>query len=83
MNGDNKKFHEGVNKLIQDKKNHFTQKVQIFPDDLEKFLNFAVPDRDHRKPSRLLLALKESKIDSAKIDELCKLVEELARAPSK
>jgi predicted ATP-dependent endonuclease of OLD family len=76
--GDDKVFHDGVNKLIQDKQNPFTQKIHVLPDDLEKFLGFAVPDKDHRKPSRLLLALKESKIDAAKVEALCKLVEELA-----
>ena len=63
-----KSFHDGVNKLIQDKRNPFTQKIHVLPDDLEKFLGFAVPDKDHRKPSRLLLALKESRIGAAKVE---------------
>jgi len=79
--GDDKTFHDGVNKLIQDKRNPFTQKIHVFPDDLEKFLGFTVPDKDHRKPSRLLLALKESKINAAQVDLLCQLVEELAGVP--
>lgn len=76
--GDDKVFHDSVNKLIQDKRNPFTQKIHVFPDDLEKFLGFTVPDKDHRKPSRLLLALKEGKIGTPQVTALCKLVEGLA-----
>ncbi len=76
--GDNKVFHDGVNKLIQSKRNPFTQKIYVFPDDLETFLGFKVPDKDHRKPSRLLLALKEGKIGAPQVSAICKLVEELA-----
>ena len=79
--GDDKVFHTSVNKLIQDKRNLFTQKIHVFPDDLEKFLGFPVPDKDHRKPSRLLLALKEGKINAAQVSALCKLVEDLASVP--
>ena len=75
--GDDKVFHDGVNKLIQDRRNPFTQKVHVFSDDLEGFLGFAVP-KDHRKPSRLLLALKEGKIAALQVNALCKLVEDLA-----
>jgi len=80
--GDDKVFHEGLNKLVQNKRNAFTKKIHVFSDDLEKFLGFVVPDKDHRKPSRLLLALKEGKIAAAQIDAYCKLVEELAGVPT-
>lgn len=76
--GDDKTFHDGLSKLIQDRRNPFTQKIHVFADDLEKFLGFAVANKDRRKPSRLLLALKEGKINAAQVDALCKLVEELA-----
>lgn len=80
-NGDDKVMHVGVNKLIQDRRNPFTQKIHLFADDLETFLGFKVPDKDHRKPSRLLLGLKEGKINAAQVEALCKLVEELAGVP--
>lgn len=79
--GDHKVFHERVNKLIYESKNSFTHKVHVFTDDLEHFLGFSVPDKDHRKPSRLLLALKESQIADDRIEKLCKLVEDLAGLP--
>lgn len=79
--GQDKQMHEAVNKLIQDNRNPFTQKIQQFTDDLEAFLGFKVPDMDHRKPSRLLLGLKEGTIANARVDALCKLVEELAGVP--
>jgi predicted ATP-dependent endonuclease of OLD family len=60
--GDDKIFHERINKLIQDSKNMFTQKIHVFDDDLEAFLGVTMPDKEYRKPSRLLLALKESRI---------------------
>ncbi len=78
--GDDKIFHERMNKLIQDSKNMFTQKVHVFDDDLEAFLRVTMPDKEYRKPSRLLLALKESRIDEDRIKALCKLIEELAGA---
>lgn len=77
-NGDDKVFHERVNKLIQDKRNPFTQKIHVFADDLEAFLNFEVKDNDHRKPARLLLALKESIIGATQVNTLCALIETLA-----
>lgn len=59
----------------------FTQRIHVFPDDLETFLDFKVPDRDHRKPSRLLLGLKNGEIDPTQVEALCRLVEELAGVP--
>jgi putative ATP-dependent endonuclease of the OLD family len=79
--GDHKVMHVAVNKLIQDRRNAFTQKVLLFADDLETFLGFKVPDKDHRKPSRLLLGLKEGKINAGQVEALGKLVEELAGVP--
>lgn len=79
--GEDKVFHERVNKLILDSKNGYTQKIHAFPDDLEQFLGVSVPGKDHRKPSRLLLALKEARIAADRISELCKLVEDLAGLP--
>jgi predicted ATP-dependent endonuclease of OLD family len=79
--GDDKVFHERLNKLIQDSKNSFTQKVHVFDNDLEQFLGVSVPGKEYRKTSRLLLALKESRIAEDKIDKLCKLVEALAGLP--
>lgn len=79
--GDDQVMHEGVNKLIQDKRNPYTQRIHLFADDLETFLGFKVPDKDHRKPSRLLLALKAGKINQVQVEALCKLVEELAGVP--
>lgn len=75
--GDDKVIHEGVNKLIQEKRNSFTQEIHLFPDDLETFLGFKVPEKDYRKPSRLLLGLKEGKIDEVQVNALCKIVEKL------
>jgi len=77
--GDDKVFHERINKLIQEKKNSFTRKIHVFDDDLETFLGVTIPDKEYRKPSRLFLALKESRISEERIEALCKLVEELAR----
>lgn len=79
--GDDKVFHEHMNKLIQGSKNSFTQKIHVFTDDLEHFLGVTVPGKEHRKPSRLLLALKESRITEDRIEALCKLVEDLAGLP--
>ena len=79
--GDDKVFHERMNKLIQCSKNSFTQKIHVFTDDLEHFLGVTVPGKEHRKPSRLLLALKESRITEDRIEALCKLVEDLAGLP--
>lgn len=80
--GDDKVMHEGVNKLIQDKRNLFTQKIHLFAEDLESFLDFKIKNKGHLKPPRLLLGLREGKIDPAHVDALCKLVEELAGTES-
>lgn len=77
-NGDDKIFHERLNRLIQDTNNGFTRKIHVFDDDLEAFLGVTMPDKEYRKPYRLLLALKESRIAEHRIEALCKLVEELA-----
>ncbi|MCA9466348.1 MAG: AAA family ATPase [Nitrospira sp.] len=76
--GDDKTFHERINKLVQTSRNSFTRKIHVFDEDLETFLGVTIPDREYRKPSRLLLALKESGIDEYRIEALCKLVEDLA-----
>ena len=36
--GDDKVFHERMNRLIQDSKNSFTQKIHVFTNDLSNFL---------------------------------------------
>lgn len=76
--GDDKIFHERMNSLIQDSRNGFTRSIHVFDDDLEAFLGVTMPDKEYRKPSRLLLALKESRIAENRIEALCKLVEKLA-----
>ena len=81
-NGVDKVFHERMNTLIQDSKNSFTQKIHVFADDLEHFLGVTLPGKEHRKPSRLLLALKELRITEDRIEALCKLVEDLAGSPT-
>ncbi len=75
--GDDKVFHERINRLIQERKNSFTRKIHVFDDDLETFLDVTIPDKEYRKPSRLLLAMKEERIAEDRIEALCKLVEEL------
>jgi predicted ATP-dependent endonuclease of OLD family len=83
--GDDKVMQEGVNKLIQDNRTSFTREIHLFAEDLEAYLRFKGPKQDHRnrKPSRLLLGLKEGKIGTAEVDALCKLIEELAGVKSK
>ena len=80
--GDDKMFHERTNKLIQESKNAFTQKIYVFDDDLEHFLDFTVAGKEYRKPSRLLLALKESRINEDRIKKLCELIEDLGGVPA-
>jgi putative ATP-dependent endonuclease of OLD family len=75
--GNHKVFHEKVNGLIQNSRNAFTRKVHFFEEDLEAFLEYPKCKDDHRKPTRLLLVLKDDRIKSERIEELCKIVNRL------
>jgi len=75
--GDDLAFHKEVNALIAGSKNASTREIHVFPDDIEQFLNFPMAEKDHRKPTRLLLALQQGKVEAQRLSDLASLVDRL------
>jgi putative ATP-dependent endonuclease of the OLD family len=75
--GDDLAFHGEVNALIAATRNAHTREVHVFPEDIERFLSFPIPDKDYRKPTRLLLALQQGKVDPGRLGDLAKIVDHL------
>jgi hypothetical protein len=78
---EDKEMHRRVNRLIERSKNDLTALVHVFNADLETFLGCPIPDKEHRKPARLLLALQEQQIADSRVSEFCDLVARLLNTP--
>jgi predicted ATP-dependent endonuclease of OLD family len=75
--GDERAFHQEVNALIAGSVNSSTRAVHVVSDNIEQFLDFPMRGRDHRKPTRLLLALQQGKVDVTRLSEFASLVDRL------
>jgi len=75
--GDDLAFHQEVNALIAGSKNSYTRAIHVFPEDIEQFLGFPKVDKGHRKPTRLLLALQQGKVDPKLLNDFALLVDHL------
>ena len=68
--------HQELNQLVADSKStDFTCSVITIPKDLESYLGVPPPGASHRKPQHLLYCYATNKIDNAKLESFCKLVE--------
>jgi putative ATP-dependent endonuclease of OLD family len=72
--GDDLAIHQEVNALISGSSNSSTRAIHVFPEDIEQFLSFPMAGKDHRKPTRLLLALQQGKVEPARLNDLALLV---------
>lgn len=75
--GDELAIHREVDALIAASANISTRAIHMFPEDIEEFLGFPMPDKSHRKPARLLLALQQGKLDPKRLNEFALLVDRL------
>ena len=75
--GDDLALHQEVNALIAGSRNASTREIHVFPEDIEQFLDFPMAEKDHRKPTRLLLALQQGKVEAQRLSDLASLVDRL------
>jgi predicted ATP-dependent endonuclease of OLD family len=62
--------HEKIIKLIKGSSNDYTKKIDVFPEDIEKFLEIEKSKKAHRKPQHLMLKINEGKIEDKNIELL-------------
>jgi predicted ATP-dependent endonuclease of OLD family len=68
--------HKEINQLIEDSKSaELTLTVKRIPGDLEKMLGVPAVGSDHRKPQHVLYQYDIGKVDAAKVQAFCGLVE--------
>jgi putative ATP-dependent endonuclease of OLD family len=60
-----------LEKAITDSSNAFTRKIDFFAKDLETFLGVPPTKLRHRKPQHVMWYLKQGKIDSKNLKNLC------------
>jgi len=73
---DNKDEHQELNQLIVDSKHaDFTKSVVTLPKDLETVLGVSPPGSSRRKPQHLLYCYATNKIDEAKLESFCSMVQ--------
>lgn len=73
---ENANEHQELNQLIADSKNaDFTHAVVTISKDLENLLGVALPGSSHRKPQHLLYCYATNRINGAKLETLCRLVQ--------
>jgi predicted ATP-dependent endonuclease of OLD family len=78
-NDKNEKFHKDLNQLIEDSKTKFSIKTKEIDGDIEDFLYVQKPKRSDQKPQHILFQYDSGNISEEKIEEFCKLIEELIR----
>lgn len=78
--GDELALHGEVNALIAGSRNASTREIHVFPENIERFLDYPMADMDHRKPTRLLLALQNGKVDATRLNDLAAIVDRLLLA---
>lgn len=72
----NKKEHKGLNQLIEDSRHvELTLNIKRIDGDLEIMLNIPSAKLPHRKPQHVLYLYECGKIEEAKIELFCQLVE--------
>lgn len=72
----NKNEHAEINQLVEDSKHPtLTLCVKTIADDLETILGVPSAGSDHRKPQHVLYQYETGKIDAAKLQAFCTLVE--------
>jgi predicted ATP-dependent endonuclease of OLD family len=74
---DGKAPHNDIKKLIEESKNEYTGKIDVFPNDIEDFLSVDKSRKPHRKPQHLMLKLKEGKVSEEKIELLINKIKKL------
>lgn len=75
-NDNDKDEHQEINQLIQDTRHQtLTLNVAQIAGDLESMLGVVPAGSDHRKPQHVLYQYDTGKIDNAKIQAFCSLVE--------
>jgi len=62
--------HEKIIKLIKGSSNDYTKKIDVFPEDIEKFLEIEKSKKAHRKPQHLMIKINEGKIEDKNIELL-------------
>lgn len=70
----NKGKHAKINEFINNNRNLYSHRIEMFEDDLECFLNVEKPERQDLKPLNLLLKYESGVISNEKIDELKELI---------
>ncbi|HWP91285.1 MAG TPA: AAA family ATPase [Thermodesulfobacteriota bacterium] len=71
-----KEEHKEINQLIEDSKHPtFTLNIKRIPGKLEAMLEIPAAGSDHRKPQHVLYLYETGKINAAKINAFCELVE--------
>lgn len=75
-------IHLGLNRLIENSASEFTVKVQRVEGNLEEFLGLGSAGSKRRKPQHCLYQYEQGRIDDAKLDKFCKLVESCLPDPS-
>jgi putative ATP-dependent endonuclease of OLD family len=70
----NKGKHAKINEFINNNRNLYSHRIEMFEDDLESFLNVEKPERQDLKPLNLLLKYESGVISNEKIDELKELI---------
>ena len=70
-------IHKIVNDFILSKKNKYTKNILTFDSDFEKFLEIDAAYRKDLKPLNVLKNLKDSKVSTKKIEELCHMFDKL------
>jgi putative ATP-dependent endonuclease of OLD family len=78
LDGDNDKPPHGkILELIEDSRNSLTRDIEVFPDDIETFLEMEKCNKSHRKPQHMMLKLEEGTINPERIDALIEIVNKL------